>query len=193
MSRHRHRPRKPFDWLGERMHRRGALQSDPPGRSRGVAFDAPREKRPTRPAGCDVWTGLLDIEPMPTPEFISLCPDVPGDRLEATKERELAALQANRPEVRPTTGHERDRFLSRTFRKRGVNRLLLPCSEGFSSRFPRVFGRRFRLPVGSWLVAPQGCPPDPPFIIVGFFSERSGRHPRRKSRFRVSGAATWPL
>ena len=33
-------------------------------------------------------------------------------------------------------------------------------------------------------------PPAPP---RGFFSEGSGRRPRRKSRFRVSDAATWPL
>ncbi len=143
MSRH-HRPRKPFDWLGERKHRRGALNLIRQAIREGWLDGNEQSDRRDRLIA--TLSRLLDVEHLPTPEVISLCQTFLAMAL-SDLDRSLP-LSRHVPSTRLTAGLDR-------------------------------FERRM------WV-----APPTPP---RGGFSERSGRRPRRKSRFRVSDAATCPL
>jgi len=70
MSRH-HRPRKPFDWLGERKHRRGALNLIRQAIREGW-LDG-NEQSDRRERLVSTLSKLLDVERAPTPDVMSLC------------------------------------------------------------------------------------------------------------------------
>ena len=91
MSRRRHRPRKPFDWLGERKHRRGALNLIRQAIREGWLDGNEDSDRRDRLVA--TLSGLLDIEPMPMPEFMSLCRTFLAMG-QSDMENELAALKA---------------------------------------------------------------------------------------------------
>ena len=90
MSRH-HRPRKPFDWLGERKHRRGALELIRQAIREGW-LDG-NEHRDRRDRLVATLGGLLDIEHLPTREVISLCQTFFA-MTRSDLDSELAALKA---------------------------------------------------------------------------------------------------
>ncbi len=70
MNRHR-RPRKPFDWLGERKQRRGALNLIRQAIREGW-LDGP-EHGIRRDQLVASLSRMLNIEHMPTPDGLSLC------------------------------------------------------------------------------------------------------------------------
>jgi len=70
MSRH-HRPRKPFDWLGERKRRRGALNLIRQAIREGWLDGNEQSDRRDRLVA--ILSRLLDVEHMPAPEVMSLC------------------------------------------------------------------------------------------------------------------------
>ena len=92
MSRH-HRPRKPFDWLGERKHRRGALELIRQGIREGWLDGNEQSDRRDRLVA--TLCGLLDIEYLPTAEVISLCRTFFA-MTRSDLDSELAALKAER-------------------------------------------------------------------------------------------------
>jgi len=90
MSRH-HRPRKPFDWLGERKHRRGALELIRQAIREGWLDGDEQSDRRDRLVA--TLGGLLDVENLPTPEVISLCQTFFA-MARSDMDSELAALEA---------------------------------------------------------------------------------------------------
>jgi hypothetical protein len=70
LSRH-HRPRKPLDWLGERKHRRGALELIRQAIREGWLDGNEHSDRRDRLVA--TLCGLLDIVHLPTAEVVSLC------------------------------------------------------------------------------------------------------------------------
>jgi|GEM_PF-4474796 len=90
MSRH-HRPRKPFDWLGERKHRRGALNLIRQAIREGWLDGNEQSDRRDRLIA--TLSKLLDVEHLPTPEVISLCQTFLAMAL-SDLDSELAALKA---------------------------------------------------------------------------------------------------
>jgi hypothetical protein len=89
MSRH-HRPRKPFDWLGERKHRRGALNLIRQAIREGWLDGNEQSDRRDRLIA--TLGRLLDIEHSPTPEFLSLCRTFQA-MARSDQEKELAILK----------------------------------------------------------------------------------------------------
>jgi len=92
MSRH-HRPRKPFDWLGERKHRRGALELIRQAIREGWLDGNEHSDRRDRLVA--TLAGLLDIDPLPTAELMSLCKTFLA-MTQSELDSELAALKAAR-------------------------------------------------------------------------------------------------
>ncbi|MGA2699615.1 MAG: hypothetical protein ABSH35_00765 [Isosphaeraceae bacterium] len=92
MSRH-HRPRKPFDWLGERKHRRGALNLIRQAIREGWLDGNEQSDRRDRLVA--TLAGLLDVENLPTLEVISLCKTFLAMTV-SDMDSELAALEAAR-------------------------------------------------------------------------------------------------
>jgi hypothetical protein len=90
MSRH-HRPRKPFDWLGERKHRRGALNLIRQAIREGWLDGNDHSDRRDRLVA--TLGGLLDIDNLATREVISLCQTLFA-MARSDQESELAALEA---------------------------------------------------------------------------------------------------
>ena len=92
MTRHRHRPRKPFDWLGERKHRRGTFKLIRQAIREGW-LDGPdhsdRRDRLVATSG-----RLLNIDLLPAAEVMSLCRTFLAMD-ESDMETELTALKAN--------------------------------------------------------------------------------------------------
>ena len=92
MSRH-HRPRKPFDWLGERKHRRGALELIRQAIREGWLDGNEHSDR--RDWLVATLAGLLDIDPLPTAELMSVCKTFLA-MTRSELDSELAALKAAR-------------------------------------------------------------------------------------------------
>ncbi len=90
MSR-RYRPRKPFDWLGERKHRRGALnlirQAIREGWLDGEEHSDQRDRL------IAILSRLLDIKSLPSPEGMSLCKTFLA-MVRNNMDKELATLKA---------------------------------------------------------------------------------------------------
>jgi hypothetical protein len=92
MSRH-HRPRKPFDWLGERKHRRGALNLIRQAIREGWLDGNEQSDRRDRLIA--TLSRLLDVEQLPIPEVMSLCRTFLA-MARSDQERALAVLEAKR-------------------------------------------------------------------------------------------------
>jgi len=92
MSRH-HRPRKPFDWLGERKHRRGALNLIRQAIREGWLHG--NEQSDQRDRLVATLSRLLDVEHLPIPEVLSLCKTFLA-MARNDLDNELATLKAGR-------------------------------------------------------------------------------------------------
>jgi hypothetical protein len=93
MSRRRYQPREPFDWLGERKHRRDALPLIRKAIREGWLDGEEHSDRRDRLVA--TLSRLLDIEPLPTAEVISLCRAFLA-MARSDLDNELAALKAER-------------------------------------------------------------------------------------------------
>ena len=93
----RHRPRKPFDWLNERRHRRGALELICQAIREGWLDGNEHSDRRDRLVA--TLCGLLNIEHKPTREVLSLCQTFFA-MVRSNLDSELAALEAERAKCR---------------------------------------------------------------------------------------------